>query len=80
MTETQFAKGINIKGVNTQYGEILKLGINTTQLFDNPVKETGWLNLDLKKSKNGKWYAVINEFQKEQPNNQNVIDEDEIPF
>lgn len=80
MTGIQFAKGINIKSVNTQFGEILKLGINTSQLFDNPVKETGWLNLDLKKSKSGKWYAVINEFQKEQPNNQDVINADEIPF
>ncbi len=86
MADIQFAKGINVKSVNTQFGEILKVGINTAQLFDNPIKETGWLNLDFKKSKNGSWYAVINDFQPSNTQqNQNIvnfdeINEDEIPF
>lgn len=90
MTNIQFAKGINIKSVNTQYGEIIKVGINTSVLFDNPIEETGWLNLDFKKSKNGKWYAVINDYQKKSAplsvsGQKNIvdfdeIDEDEIPF
>lgn len=60
----EFAKGINVKTVNTQYGEIIKLGINKTEIQEN-ITEGDWLNIDLKKSKEGKWYQSINEYKKE---------------
>lgn len=60
----EFAKGINVKTVNTQYGDIIKLGINKTEIQEN-ITEGDWLNIDLKKSKEGKWYQCINDFKKE---------------
>ena len=59
----EFAKGINVKTINTQYGEIIKLGINKVEILDNAT-EGDWLNIDLKKSKEGKWYQSINDFKK----------------
>lgn len=59
-----FAKGINVKTVKTQYGEIIKLGINKITIMENPT-EGDWLNIDLKKSKEkDEWYQCINEFKK----------------
>ena len=60
----EFAKGINVKTVKTQYGEIIKLGINLKTIQEN---NTGgdWLNIDLKKSKEkDEWYQSINDYKK----------------
>lgn len=60
----EFAKGINIKTVKTQYGEIIKLGINVEKIKENPLNGE-WLNIDLKKSKEkDEWYQCINEYKK----------------
>ena len=63
--EKQFAQGVNIKSVATQYGDIIKVGINTTKIFENPISESGWLNFDIKKSKTGTYYAELQQ-KKEQ--------------
>ena len=61
----EFAKGINVKTVKTQYGEIIKLGINKKSILENET-EGDWLNVDLKKSKEkDEWYQCINDFKKE---------------
>lgn len=61
----EFAKGINIRTVKTQYGEIIKLGIDTEKIKENPLNGT-WLNIDLKKSKEkDEWYQSINDYKKE---------------
>ena len=52
-----FAKGVIVRTIQTQYGELIKIGIDTQKLFDNPINDSGYANLILKKSKNGKWYA-----------------------
>lgn len=60
----EFAKGINVKTVTTQYGEIIKLGINIEKIKENPTNGD-WVNIDLKQSKEKQeWYAVINDFKK----------------
>lgn len=80
MSNIQFAKGVNIKSVQTAFGEILKVGINFAQFTDNPIKDSGWLNLDFKKSKNGNWYAEINNYQANSDNaKKNIVNFDEIP-
>lgn len=62
----EFAKGIKVETVKTQYGEIIKLGINK-QLIQENQTEGDWLNIDLKKSKEkDKWYQCINEFKKKE--------------
>lgn len=61
----EFAKGIKVKTVTTQYGEIIKLGIDTEKIKENPLNGT-WLNIDLKKSKEkDEWYQSINDYKKE---------------
>lgn len=78
MAEPNFAKGVNVKVVPTQYGEIIKLGINYEEVGENPINDDGWINLDILTSKNGKKYAVVNDFK---PKTKRVeTDEDIIPF
>jgi hypothetical protein len=57
--EKQFAKGVNVKTIQTKYGEIIKVGINTEKIFENNISENGWVNFDIKKSKTGTLYAEI---------------------
>lgn len=45
----EFAKGINVKVVNTKFGEIIKLGVNLEQFGENPINERGYINVELKK-------------------------------
>ena len=81
MSDIKFPSGVNIKTVQTKYGEILKLGIHTEKIFENPMNGQ-WVNFDIRKGKNGKWYSVINEFKKEQQQEENIvqINQEEIPF
>lgn len=83
MTEANFAKGVNIKVVKTQYGEILKLGINYKELGNNPINEDGWINLDILTSKNGKKYVVIDDYKAKKENTSGQVmqfEDDSIPF
>ena len=57
----EFAKGINVKVVNTKFGEIIKLGVNLEQFGENPINERGYINVELKKSKSGEYYMSLQE-------------------
>ena len=63
MAEQNFAKGVNVKVVKTQYGEIIKVGINYEKVGENPINDDGWINLDILTSKNGKKYAVVDDYK-----------------
>ena len=76
---SEFAKGIKVKVQPTQYGEIIKLGINKDEFLLNPFNERGWVNIDILTSKEGKKYAKINDF-KASGNDTLPNDEEEIPF
>ena len=78
MAEPNFAKGVNVKVVPTQYGEIIKLGINYEEVGENPINDDGWINLDILTSKNGKKYAVVNDFKPKARKGE--IDDEIIPF
>lgn len=79
MSEKQFVKGLNIKTKTTQYGDIIKVGINVNDFCDqNPMNERGYVNFDIKKGKSGKWYAELNTYG--QKTEEEPINEDEIPF
>jgi len=75
---TEFAKGVKIKTVATQYGEIIKIGVNTKEFAENPINEDGWVNFDILTSKNGKKYAAIDTY-KSKPKT-DAMDEEIIPF
>lgn len=57
----EFAKGINVKVVNTKFGEIIKLGVNLEQFGENPINERGYINVELKKAKSGEYYVTLQE-------------------
>lgn len=79
MSEKQFVKGLNIKTKTTQYGDIIKVGINVSDFCDkNPMNERGYINFDIKKGKTGKWYTELNTYG--QQTQEETINEDEIPF
>lgn len=57
--ETEFAKGVSAKVQETKFGDIIKLGINVEQFLENEPNEAGFINIEIKKSKAGKMYAVL---------------------
>lgn len=88
MAELIFATGIKIKDIHTSYGVIFKLGVKVEDFIkfitDN-TNEQGYCNIDLKQSKNGKWYMCLNDYVKNtttEHDTDNIIQsgEDEIPF
>ena len=58
MTEQKYPSGTNVKSVKTQFGEIVKIGINLEKFCTNP-DNNGWVNLELKHSKDGKPYLTL---------------------
>jgi hypothetical protein len=84
MTDVNFAKGVNVKVVKTQYGEIIKLGINYEMVGENPINDDGWINLDILTSKNGKKYAVVDDYKAKKDKSDGQImqfeDDSSIPF
>lgn len=56
---SEFAKGISVKVQETKFGDIIKLGVNVEQFLENEPNEAGFINIEIKKSKAGKMYAVL---------------------
>ena len=77
-----FAKGVKVKTVQTKYGEIIKVGIKLEEFGDNPITDAGYINFDIKTSKNGNKYAEINNFKPTSNlvSAEIIIDDGEIPF
>ena len=61
----EFAKGVNVKVVQTKYGEIIKIGIKLDEFENNPITDSGYINFDIKTSKSGNKYAEIDNYKKE---------------
>ena len=90
MTEKIFADGVKIDAKQTQYGEIIKLGIKADKSIDFLAKYTndrGYVNLDLKKGQKGNYYLELNTYKSESVSNQTADEEvvqfgefEEIPF
>ena len=53
---TEFTKGINLKTIQTKYGDIIKVGINLDEIEQNP-KNGSWINFEIKKAKSGNYNA-----------------------
>lgn len=74
----EFAKGMNIKAIQTKYGELLKIGINVEKIKENPINND-WLNVTIKRGKNtNKPYLEIDNFKpdKEQSEGELIQTED----
>ena len=86
MEERQFANGINVRTIDTKYGQLIKLGINKDSILDNPYNDRGWVNIVLKTSKAGNMYAEIdtynpnggNNFSSEQTDNASFASSDNL--
>lgn len=59
----KFAKGMNVKAIQTKYGELLKIGINVEKIKENPTNND-WLNVTIKRGKDtNKPYLEIDKFK-----------------
>ena len=68
MTDKIFADGLNVKVRETQYGEIINLGIkkeNFIEFLLKYVNDAGYVNIDILTNKEGKKYPVLNTYKKE---------------
>ncbi len=52
----EYIKGIYLDKIETQFGDIIKVGINKEKFNQNP-DSNGWVNFFIKKSKEGIYYA-----------------------
>lgn len=57
----EFAKGVNVKAIDGKYGLMINVGVNVEKIMENPINEAGFVNITIKKSKSGNWYAEVNE-------------------
>ena len=60
-----FVKGMYLDSIATKYGEIIKGAIHKDRFLENKFNEKGYLNIEIKKSKEGNVYAQINEYKGE---------------
>jgi len=66
MDNKTFAKGINFKrNDNAPEFVVGKLNIKTDEAitFLNQTSKNGWVNLDIKKAKSGKFYIELDEYE-----------------
>lgn len=77
MPDNDYVNGLKLETKQGKYGEYIKGSINTEDIFNNPLNNGKWLNFMIFKSKGGNWYAVNSKPQNQQ---ENTINEDEIPF
>lgn len=80
-----FAKGVSVKGIKTQYGEMIKVGVKLEKICENDCSN-GWLNFNILRSKEGNLYAVTSEYKQKATTEKNSIieeteiNESDIPF
>ena len=87
--DKKFIDGLFVDKKETQYGEILKLSFKVEkfkQFLNENQNEKGYVNVDILTNKDGKKYAVLNEYikpeaQQEQHVKQQPKEEgDDLPF
>lgn len=70
---TEFAKGMNIKAIQTKYGELLKIGINLEKIRENPTNND-WFNVIIKRGKDSnKPYLEIDNFKKKEEQSESEL-------
>ena len=86
--EKKFIDGLYVDVKTTQYGDIIKLSFNCERFnafMKQNMNEKGYINVDILSTREGKKYAVLNEFKPQQSAPQSpVIDNepegDDLPF
>lgn len=70
MSEIEFVDGLIVKAPHSNAPEFVKgaLSIKREELIAWLQKQKGdWVNVDIKESKSGKWYAAVNDYKKDEP-------------
>lgn len=57
--DVEFVKGMSVKHQETRFGDIIKVGINVEEFLNNEPNDKGFINLEIKKSKKGEYFAVL---------------------
>ena len=88
--EKQFVDGLIFKAPHTKAPEFVKgslsIKVEEFKKYLDEHNNNGWVNIDLKESKSGKYYAILNEWKPEKDaqtienNNEQGVPLDEIPF
>ena len=86
MEDKDFAKGLFVKESNVDFVK-LKISIKKdefTQWYKEKLqnKSEDWINLDVKVSKEGKWYSEVNTWKPKTDNQSEMKEEklEDIPF
>lgn len=81
-----FAKGVTVKTIKKDNWEIIKLGCEHEKFYENPINERGYINIVLKRSKKGEWYACQDDYKPKEKQDENIDivkfadDDNIIPF
>lgn len=82
MEPNKFINGLVVKKPSERAPEfiICNLSLKREELIQTLQGMEGeWINVDVKMSKAGKYYAMINDYKKDQPKEEVVVD-NEAPF
>lgn len=64
--DTEFVDGLIVKAPNPKAPDFVKasISIKREELIDWLSSRSGdWVNIDVKESRNGKWYAAVNDYK-----------------
>jgi hypothetical protein len=90
--EIEFVDGLIVKAPNPKAPDFVKASISIKvedlgkwlrAKYKGSLESDGWINIDVKESKAGKWYAAVSNFKpksKEQRDAAEPRDSDDIPF
>ena len=84
MSDKKFIDGLFIETKTTQYGEITKLSFKVDKFktfINENQNENGYVNVDILTNKDGKKYAVLNEYKKPETSKPKEEEPgDDLPF
>jgi len=66
----EFVKGVRVRQVKTPYGFIIKVGLKIDEI-SKLTNSQGYVNLDIKKSQKGNFYASLDEYVPPKKNGNN---------
>lgn len=92
--DIEFVDGLIVKAPNEKAPDFVKcaISIKRSELISWLSQRTDdWINLDVKESRAGKWYAAVNDFKPSKQDNtaaqistpqpsQSILDDSDIPF
>jgi hypothetical protein len=88
--EIEFPNGLIVKTPRESAPDFVKASISikvTDLILWLQGREGDWVNIDVKESKGGKWYAAVNAYKpkgeattKAEPNKPDAFNDDSLPF